>query len=183
MPRGIPNSRVEVTSHELADDLGVHDEHQLDDFNVLDMTAPNVDAMANAVRYIEPVSTLGFKFDTEGPNGGRTSLEYERFMEEPVIIKLHQSTDKNAPWSVFVSVNNDSRWLPRGVPIKIQRKFVERLAQSQERTLQTVDNPDPAADVGKNVVTRQANPYEFSVMEDRNPKGRRWLAHMTRQGS
>lgn len=185
MPRGIPNSRAQHTSEELADDLGVHDSYEHED-SVLDMMSPNADAMANAVRYIEPVTSLGFVFDKELPKelgGGMTSPEYEAFMQEPVEIKLHQSTDKNAPWAVFVGINGDNRWLPRGVALRIQRKFVERLAQSQERTFETKDNPDPAADVGKTVLSRQANPYEFSVLRDPNPKGRRWLANMLRQGS
>jgi len=108
--------------------------------------------------------------------------EAESFMNEPLVIQIHTTNDKNAPPSVYVGLNGEGGWLPRGLKIRLKRKFVERLAQSQSASFQTKSNPDPHADEGTNVLRSSGQEYPFEVLQDPNPKGRAWLARVTRQG-
>lgn len=110
-------------------------------------------------------------------------IEYEAFMHEPIVIRIHETKDKNEPPLVFVAVNGDGRWLPRDKNVRIPRKLVERLAQAQEMTFVTKDESDPSAEVMKRTVRRNAASYSFSVLHDPNPRGRRWLQRVTREGS
>ena len=138
----------------------------------IDLMSTNVQAMTQ-VGVLEPIS--GFEF--------KTLAEYEKFMEEPVVIEILTTTDPNAPKAVFIGVNGDSRWLPRGMPLKLQRKFVERLAQAQEMRYETKRSKDPESDMGMDTLRSTAQSYQFSVLEDKNPIGRKWLLRVTRQGS
>lgn len=121
-----------------------------------------------------------FEFNNK-QNGKRDdigrSLEYEAFMVEPVVIELQRTTDKNAPPVVGVGVNGDVRWLPRGVPIRLQRKFLEPLCR-KETSFETKPDHDPGAEVGMKTRLTSAQPYGFSVIQDPNPKGRAWLEHL-----
>lgn len=108
--------------------------------------------------------------------------EYEAFMQEPLVIRIHTTNDKNAPPSVYVGLNGEGGWLPRGQKIRVKRKFVERLAQSQSASFQTKNNPDPNADEGTYVQRSSGQEYPFEVLHDPSPKGHRWLARVTRQG-
>lgn len=155
---------------------------QPDDDEVLDMMSPNVDAVAQMVRAIEPENPGLFKFEKDGNGNGR-SVEYEKFMQEPVTVIISKTTNKTDPWVVPIGVNGDTRYLPRGIKIRIQRKFVERLAQVHERSYSTTPNSDPSSDTGMLTKAQQAQPYQFHVLHDPNPKGRLWLQAITRAGS
>lgn len=112
----------------------------------------------------------------------KTTAENEAFMEELVVIEVHRSTDKNAVPQVPVGVNGDKIWIPRGLPVRLPRKFVGVLAQSQEAAFRTDDNPDPNADEGKVIRRTNGLVYPFSVIRDDNPRGRAWLERVTRGG-
>jgi len=103
------------------------------------------------------------------------SLEYEAFMQTPMAIRIHETGDTRVAPVVAVGCNGDQRWLPRGVVIKIQRKFVENLARSKEMHLRTEKNPDRESDDG--MVTRRSvsSPYGFEILWDGQPKGRAWF--------
>ncbi len=108
--------------------------------------------------------------------------QYEAFMQEPVVIRIHETRDVNEPPLVFVGVNGDERWLPREKKLRLQRKFIERLAQAQEMAYKTSESRDPTADSMMETAKRKAASYSFSVLHDPNPNGRRWLARMAREG-
>ena len=112
----------------------------------------------------------------------RTTAEIEAFMQEELVIVLHKSTDKNAPPKVPVGVNGETAWLPRDTKIRLPRKFVERLARSQEATFRTDDNPDPRMDEGKVIRRTNGQVFPFQVLHDPSPRGPSWLAMVTRQG-
>ncbi len=138
----------------------------------VDMMTSNVPLMTLEGR-LDPISTREFEL----------IAEYEAFMEEPVVIQINDTTDKNQPPFVFVGVNGDNRWLPRARPVRIQRKFVERLAQAQEMRFETKSNPDQDAQNAMRTVRTTAQAYGFAVLRDDHPLGQRWLARMTRSGS
>lgn len=112
----------------------------------------------------------------------RTSAEIEKFMAEELVIVIHKSTDKNAVLKVPVGVNGETAWLPRDVKLRIPRKFVERLARSQEATFRTDDNPDPRMDEGKIIRRTNGQVFPFIVLHDPSPIGRTWLERVTREG-
>lgn len=146
----------------------VAEEEDLDLANVVDYKL----LTATALQRIQPVTEREFNH----------AKEIELFMNEMLVIQIHDTTDKNAPPRVFVGDNGEMLWLPRKVKIRIPRRFVERLAQSHEASYTQERNPDPNADEG--MVTRKssAQPYPFSVLYDPNPMGQRWLRRTMREG-
>jgi hypothetical protein len=159
--------RIQHTSADFLDDTAAEVMNQ-----PLDMMASNV-AQATLVGRLDPITVREMK----------EQAEYEAFMETPVVIEINETTDVNAPPQVYVAVNGDGRWLPRGVPVRLQRKFVERLAQAQEMRFSTVNNKDPDSDQGMKILRKTAQSYGFSVIQDNHPLGRRWLMRMQRSGS
>jgi hypothetical protein len=105
----------------------------------------------------------------------RKLLEDESFMNEPVTILLHSTTDENAPPHVTVGVNGINMPILRGTPTIVKRKFVEVLARCKETRYRqpTRDMANPEA--GNGLLGSTANAYPFDMLEDKNPKGRAWL--------
>lgn len=101
----------------------------------------------------------------------------EKFMAEPIKIRLATTTDPNAPPFATVTVNNATNraQIPRGVPVWVRRMHVEVLARMREtRFTQPTRNPmDP--EPGNALVPHEAMVYPFEVLEDKNPLGRPWL--------
>ncbi len=159
--------RIQHTSADFLDD-STAELHQ----QPIDMMQSNV-AQATLVGRLDPITVREMK----------EIAEYEAFMESPVTIEINETTDVNAPPQVFVGVNGDARWLPRGVPVRLQRKFVERLAQAQEMRFSTVNNKDQDSDQGMKILRKTAQSYGFSVIQDNHPLGRRWLMRMQRSGT
>lgn len=155
--------------------MTLHSDEYVDpDDGVLDMMAGN---KAHLIASMEVIDEREFNLRTKE---GKT--EYEEFMQMPMIISVNETTDDNAPPLVPVGDNGDTRWLPRGPKIRIQRKFVEILAKAQERKIKSVRNTDPGAEEGMLTKKRTAQSYGFSVIHDPHPKGRAWLERITRQG-
>ena len=160
------SARPQVTSEQLLQDQ----ENGYD--QPMDLMQTNV-ASVVPVREMDAVSAREFK----------DLIEYESFMNDPMVIRVLETNDVNAPWRVFVGINGDMRWIPRGKPVRIQRRFVERLAQSQERRFITKENNDRDSDDGFTTLTKSAQSYQFEVLKDDHPQGRRWLTRMMREGS
>ena len=129
---------------------------------MLDLT----NAAPMSLNALEPVTAR--EFDT-------MDIEYEQFMEMPVVIRIHETADPRTAPIVAVGLNGVQRWIPRGNPIKIQRKFVENLLRSAEVNIRTVKNPDREADEGMIQRRTTTMPYGFELMWDGHPKGRAWL--------
>lgn len=163
------------------------DDFAFDESKVIDMMAgggrPMVDMehiIANGV-----LGLLNFEVDIVEVDGNisHTSLAYEKFMAEGVIIEIHDSKDPQAPPLVGAGVNGDMRWFPRNKLIKIPRVFVEVLAQSNERSYTTKETKNVEQDNRMDVTPKNTPSYPFSVVRDPSgEKGRRWLAMMVRQG-
>lgn len=132
----------------------------------------------NTLLQIDPVSDREFKTATAE---GR--LEYEKFMEEPIVIKIHETTDKNEPPYAFIGDNGVTVWVPRNRPVELPRKFVETLARSQVRAYTQERDPDPHADEGMRTKRSVGASYPFQVLRDPNPKGRAWLARVTHESA
>lgn len=109
------------------------------------------------------------------------------FNEEYLVIQISEGTAENDEKLVPLWVNGEGAgpngipYIPRGVPVRIKRKFVERLARARpvmydskevtnERGERTYVNP-----------SRTGLKYPFAVIEDENPKGRAWLQAIIRE--
>lgn len=105
----------------------------------------------------------------------------EAFMNEPVEITIHESTDQNIEPTVFVAVNGEgggphkSPWLPRGVPVTVRRKIVERLARAKHVSIRTDEITNSRGERATDIKRYSALKYPFSVNHDPNPKGAAWL--------
>lgn len=96
------------------------------------------------------------------------------FMEEPVKILLHESTDENAEPIVDLYCNGTPQRLIRGMEQVVKRKYVQILCNARQTSIKTqtgVQGDNVVSRVNKHTAVR----YPFSVIEDRNPKGAPWL--------
>lgn len=115
------------------------------------------------------------------------------FMDEPVLIRLEPSTEKNASNLFPVWVNGRGAdlfingkwvpvaWLPVGQEITVKRCVLEIIVRAKVDTIETdiIENPgqDP-----ENRVKRFTSPvHSFSVIEDKNPRGAAWLREVRRR--
>ena len=104
---------------------------------------------------------------------GRTVFE-EAFMNELVIVMVHETTDENVNPMPTPSVNGVMQPIMRGVPTRVKRKYLEVLARCKETKFsQRTANPMEPDRI--EMVPRTAFTYPFQVIEDQNPKGGAWL--------
>lgn len=111
------------------------------------------------------------------------------FNEEFLLINIHESTDPNAEKMIYLAVNGEGAgqggvpYLPRGVPLRIKRKFVERLCRARPIAYGNVERIN---EFGVREITypkTSALKYPFSVLEDKNPKGGAWITKLLNERS
>lgn len=104
------------------------------------------------------------------------------FMEEPLEIFVHESTDPNAEPIVYVGVNGRTQYFVRGQVQTVKRKFVEKLARCKvTRYSQQYIKDGNGADAIKNI-PHTSLAYPFSVVHDPNPRGAAWLRKVLAEG-
>lgn len=159
MPRGVPNSRP-ISTENLA----------IQGMDVLDLTAASVMPATGVIESVE--------------NGALPETQAERlaFMEEPIVIRLEPSHERNAPKTAQVSVNGDTKWVPVGVPVMLRRKHVEVLARAQPFGVQTETGTAMEANPHNRVVKTPYRRHPFTVLRDDNPRGAAWLNKVTYEG-
>lgn len=161
MPRGVPNRSRELETTDYLPNLD-------DSEQVLDYRSLKIELVAQPIVHVSER-----EFDT--------AAEAAAFSEEPVVIRVHPTGDENAPPMVPVGCNGEVVWLPRGQPVRLPRKFVESLCRYDVRfSSQRANNPN--ADEGMVQRKRASQPYPFTVVADKNPKGRAWLERVMRGG-
>ena len=109
------------------------------------------------------------------------NIELSKFMEEELVIKVHETSDQNAPPWVPVGCNGEQVWLRRGTKIRIPRKFVECLTR-YDTAFTSVMVADPNADEGRVQRPRAYQAYPFEVLHDPSQKGKAWLSRVMRGG-
>ena len=80
-------------------------------------------------------------------NAGTTekfNTEHEKSMEEYVTVKLFKDNGKYSD-DVFVAVNGEGCNIPRGIPVKIKKKFAEVLERSDMQDFETTKFMDAEA--------------------------------------
>lgn len=163
MPRGIPNVRREVHTGDLAI-----------------AEAPDADIEQRSETIIPVDKPLEADY-----------AEALAFMEDPITIRIEPSDEENAPIVIDCWVNGkgaevldtltgkfmEINCLPIGQPIITKRKYVEVLARSRTDRVTSQEetaHPDVGRD-GFKVQRRSQRKNMFSVLEDKNPRGREWL--------
>lgn len=96
--------------------------------------------------------------------------------EDVLTIELHQTEDRLSEPLPMVAVNGRNQFLPRGVQLKVRRKFVEVLARARPEAIKTVEYVDPEGARAVRVERTSALKYPFTLIEDPNPRyGQAWL--------
>jgi hypothetical protein len=119
----------------------------------------------------------------EGP-GALDKAARLAFMEEPVKILVHESSDPNDPDpSPLLRVNGRNQYIIRGTEQTVRRKYVEVLARARKTGYtQSIRHDQVTGNVHQKMNPRTALRYPFSVIEDRNPNGSAWLRKILAEG-
>ncbi len=104
----------------------------------------------------------------------KKQLDEMAFMEEPVKIMVHESTDENAQLVVDVYCNGTPQRFVRGMEQVVKRKFVQILINARTTSVRTRTGVE-GGNVVNQLTRHTAVRYPFSVIEDRNPRGGAWL--------
>lgn len=105
-----------------------------------------------------------------------------RFMEEELIVVVHQTTDPaEAPMPQIIN-DGRSQFFIRGEEQKVKRKFVEVLARAKRTTYTQVKTKDAEGNEFYKNIPHTALRYPFAVIQDPNPRGRDWLKAILAEG-
>jgi hypothetical protein len=171
MPRGIPNSRVpNVAPSKVFEPM----EKQIgqDATRLMKSTGPASEALEPA--YIQTVDRPMEGLDHE-------KIAMLMFMEEPVTVHIHTTSDIKAA-QVFDLGNNGQREIfKRGETKTVKRKFVDILA-SRKITTYTQERRQNAQGIFEDVqIPHSSLIYPFSVVKDEHPRGADWLQSVLAQ--
>jgi len=103
------------------------------------------------------------------------------FMEEPVGVFIHETSEKDADMVFDIQVNGKAHVFRRGQTLVVRRKFIEGLARAKPVHY---DNVEFVQKDGTNNVRwpgRRGLRYPFTVMEEHNPRGKAWLTAILAQ--
>lgn len=105
-----------------------------------------------------------------------------QFNEDILVIRVHETTDKNSDPVPDVGVNGIMQCFQRGVEQFVRRKFVAKLAQSKVTTYSQTKKVDSEGNEFYQQVPHTALKYPFAIVSDPNPKGAAWLTSLLAQG-
>lgn len=119
-------------------------------------------------------------FDAEGKRiRGKKWHDEMAFANEMVVVRVHQSTDKNAHPLPDVFVNGRVQRFPRGEEVTVRRCFVERLARAMATTYGNVKTKGADGEDKYIYPPSSAEVYPFTVIGDTS-KGEAWLKGILR---
>ena len=120
-------------------------------------------------------------------------LDELQFMEDPVMIRLEPSADKNAAGAFPVWCNGkgaeilvNGRWiecpyLPVGQILTTKRKYLEIIVRAKVDTIHTVVREVDSERPNNQINRFTSAVHSFSIIEDRNPKGPAWVSELRRR--
>jgi len=98
------------------------------------------------------------------------------FLEEPVEIMVAEPQDEKESSLVQLFVQGRSQMIIPGQPIIIKRKYLEVLARAKQIRYKPVVKINDLTGAPVNMmIPRLVLRYNFSVIQDKNPKGAEWL--------
>lgn len=165
MPRGIPNSRKAKDTPVLATNIVDGPEHVVQEApRILKSTGDAKDALERR----------GVQICDERPVD-EEKLAMLAFMEEPVTVHIHTTSDKEAE-QIFEIFNNGQREVfRRGEDKTVRRKFVNELATRKITSWSWVPFTSPEGIKSMKYVPTTSLRYPFSVTQDPHPRGADWL--------
>lgn len=122
--------------------------------------------------YIEPVAPALF-------NDIAAELA---FLEEYVIIEIHETMDPQAELVIHLAINGRSVYLARGRHEIVKRKYVEQLLRAKPQTVKTQVAKGNDGDYVNRTIKSAAMKYPFAIVRDDNPKGRAWMKKILQEG-
>ncbi len=101
-----------------------------------------------------------------------------KFMEEPVTVHIHQTSEKDADQCFDIQVNGRGQVFVRGQTYIVRRKFIEGLARAkpvhyENESYSEIQQGRPVQAV--RYPSRRGLRYPFTVTEDVNHNGAAWL--------
>lgn len=98
------------------------------------------------------------------------------FLEEPVEVMVAEPQDEKESNLVQLFVQGRSQMIIPGQPIVIKRKYLEVLARAKQIRYKPVVKINDLTGAPINMmIPRLVLRYNFSVIQDKNPKGAEWL--------
>lgn len=96
------------------------------------------------------------------------------FMNEPVVVRIGTTTDKNAPQAFEINVNSNLYLFRRGETKKVPRYIVDRMLRLKQTVYsqKEVINGEGIKDILH--IPHTALLYDFSIERDDNPMGKSW---------
>lgn len=102
-------------------------------------------------------------------------LNLERFMEEDVVVVVHEPHDPDAPLLLTTCINGRSQVFFKGMEQTVKRKFVECLARAKKTHIKTPEILDPDGVRTTRITKKAMLEHPFYVVHDANPIGHKWL--------
>lgn len=99
--------------------------------------------------------------------------ELEAFMNQELLILVHESQEEDPLLTATPSVNGVNMPIVMGVETKVRRKYVEALARG--RTTAYKQAIDPLDQSRYDMVPKTVMSFPFTVIHDPHPNGREWL--------
>lgn len=158
MPRGIPNRTFDATEQQIGQKVSVD--------------IPTTGSLEGIKRDDQKLESETVDIVREGLDDSYAAQL--AFMEEPVDVMVHETTDPNEQMLVDVYCNGIPQRFIRGQVQTVKRKYVEILARAKQTSIatRTVTTTD---DVINRIDKHTALRYPFSVAHDPNPRGAAWL--------
>lgn len=103
------------------------------------------------------------------------------FMEEPVTVHIHETSEEQADSNFSIWVNGRQEVFFRGQEKTVKRKFVEGLARAKPTTYRNEQFKMQDGSDSVRYPKSRGLRYSFSVVHDNNPRGRDWLKEVLRQ--
>lgn len=144
------------------------DREQSADNGTITMEMPisgSLDAMRRSDQYIEPVGDM-LNFADKAAQLA--------FLEEMVMIRIHESGDPNAENPVVLGVNGRQVAIRRGEDTIVRRKYVEQLLRAKPESMQTQIKRDGDGNPRNLIHKTRALKYPFSIVRDDNRMGPAW---------
>ena len=106
----------------------------------------------------------------------KSYAEQLAFLEEPVEVMVAEPQDEKESNLVQLFVQGRSQMIIPGQPIVIKRKYLEVLARAKQIRYKPVVKINDLTGAPINMmIPRLVLRYNFSVIQDKNPKGAEWL--------
>ena len=136
-------------------------------------------------------ATPAFSVDDIGTNPGdievvdrvltEDKLETERFMAEKILVLVQDSADETDHEIVETWVNGRVQRFLRGQAQLVKRCYVEALARAKRTTYRQTLDERMGTQAFNQMRPHHSLAYPFTVLEDKNPRGRAWLLSVLAQ--